>query len=350
MARKQDYLTDTIEHLDIRTFDATPLIKAMHRSAFQARNLARACDIYDQMLRENVTIILCLAGSTVSAGMKKIYTDLLRCNSIDVVVSTGANMVDMDFFEALGFHHYIGSPHVNDEELRQLHIDRIYDTFIDEDELRICDETCKTIADGLEPRPHSSREIAAAMGASLVERNLGTDSIIRTAYELDVPIFIPSFSDCSAGFGFVAHQTEHPGKHCSHDSVADFRELTELKIRAGTTGLFIIGGGVPKNFAADTVVCAEILGEEAQMHKYAIQLTVADERDGALSGSTLKEAHSWGKVESGAEQMVWGEATLTLPILASHVYHTGLWKARKPKRLQKIFPKTVTPARAATVA
>jgi deoxyhypusine synthase len=99
----------------------------------------------------------------------------------------------------------------------------------------------------------------------------------------------------------------------------------------------MIGGGVPKNFVQDTVVAADILGVEAPMHKYAVQLTVADERDGALSGSTLKEANSWGKVDTGFEQMVYGEATLTFSILASYVYHKGSWKSREEKRLNQVF-------------
>jgi deoxyhypusine synthase len=339
---KKTYLQLPIEHLDIRTFDARPLVEGFRRCSFQARNLARACDIYEQMLREDVTIILCLAGSLISAGMKRIFVELLRCHAIDVIVSTGANMVDMDFFEALGFRHYLGSPLVENEALRQLHIDRIYDTYIDEDELRICDETMRIIADSLEPRPYSSRELTIAFGRYLAEHNLGQDSILRTAYELEVPIFLPSFSDCSAGFGFVAHQVAHPGHSCSHDSVADFRELTSLKAAVGETGMFIMGGGVPKNFTADTVVCAEILGKEVPMHKYALQLTVADERDGALSGSTLKEAHSWGKIDEEAEQMVWGEATLTLPLLASAIYHRGTWKKRQAKRLNRLFAQATT--------
>ena len=99
----------------------------------------------------------------------------------------------------------------------------------------------------------------------------------------------------------------------------------------------MIGGGVPKNFVQDTVVAADILGINAPMHKYAVQLTVADERDGALSGSTLKEANSWGKVDSGFEQMVYGEASITFPILASYAYHKGSWKYRKTKKLNQLF-------------
>jgi len=230
-----------------------------------------------------------------------------------------------------------------DAELRELMIDRIYDTFIDEQELRICDDTLKQIVDSLEPRPHSSREVIEAMGKYLADHGRtpaagNPDSIVFAAYEKGVPIFCPAFSDCSAGFGLVAHQHERQGKPMvSIDSAKDFYELTKLKIENPTTGLLMIGGGVPKNFAQDIVVAADILGVEASMHKYAVQITVADSRDGALSGSTLKEASSWGKVDLNQEQMVFAEATLALPLIAGYALHKGAAAARKGKHFNEVL-------------
>jgi deoxyhypusine synthase len=252
-------------------------------------------------------------------------------------VSTGANIVDQDFFEALGFRHYQGTPFADDNALRLAAIDRIYDTYIDEDELRICDDTVRRIAEELEPRAYSSREFIYEMGRYLDEQHPDAESIVLEAYRRDIPIFVPAFSDCSAGFGLVFHQVAHPDRHISIDSVKDFRELTAIKVHAGVTGLIMLGGGVPKNFVQDIVVSAEFLGYEAPMHQYAVQLTVADERDGALSGSTLKEANSWGKVDLALEQMVFGEATVTFPLLASYIYHKGSWRNRKPRAWAKLF-------------
>jgi deoxyhypusine synthase len=113
--------------------------------------------------------------------------------------------------------------------------------------------------------------------------------------------------------------------------------LTEIKIQSPVSGLFMIGGGVPKNFAQDTVICAEILGHPVDMHKYAVQITVADVRDGACSGSTLQEASSWGKVDIGYEQMVFAEATSVLPLIASYAYHRRLWQDRPQRRWSRIF-------------
>ncbi|MBI3735682.1 deoxyhypusine synthase [Candidatus Sumerlaeota bacterium] len=345
MAQKKDFLKQTIEHYDITKHDVVRVVEAMNAMAYSSRDLARAARIYDLMLNDKECgIILCLAGSLISAGLKKIFVDMIRNNMVDAVVSTGANIVDQDFFEALGFRHYIADDRLkaglDDDKLRDLHIDRIYDTLIDEDELRLCDETTQKVADELDPRPYSSREFIAEMGAWL-ERNGGAkcaDSIVFEAYQKDVPIFCPAFSDCSAGFGLVAHQAARGDKpRVSIDSVKDFHELTLLKVKNRETGIFMIGGGVPKNFTQDIVVCAEILGEDAPMHKYAVQITVADVRDGALSSSTLKEASSWGKVDTVYEQMVYSEATLAVPLIVGYAYQKRNWEARPARQWSRLL-------------
>ncbi len=335
---KNDFLRDPVKHIDIKSFDSTEIIEAMKNMSFTARDTARAADIFNRMIRDDeCTIILCIAGSTSAAGCMQIYVDMVKHNMVDVIVATGAAIVDMDFFEALGFKHYKGTPFVNDRKLRELYIDRIYDTFIDEEQLRVCDNIIKEIADSLTPRPYSSREFIKEMGRYLVDNEEKPDSLVQTAYEHDVPIFCPAFSDSSAGFGLVSHQVQNEENHVSIDSVKDFRELTEIKIKSPVSGLFMVGGGVPKNFAQDTVICAEILGKPSNMHKYAIQITVADVRDGACSSSTLKEASSWGKVDTVYEHMVYAEATSVLPLIISHVYHVRGWEGRWERKWSRIF-------------
>jgi len=331
---KQELLQKPIEHIDITHHNVVPLVEAMRHMSYSARDLARAADIYDRMLRDpDCGIILCLAGSLINAGLKKVFVDLIRNRMVDAIVSTGANMVDQDFFESLGFKHYIADESfksgTRDGELRQLMIDRIYDTLIDEEELRICDETTRKIADELEPWLEKNGKTAV-------------DGIVLEAYRQEVPIFVPAFSDCSAGFGLIAHQhARNDGPKVTLDSARDFYELTQLKIKTPQTGLFMIGGGVPKNFAQDIVVAADILGAEAPMHRYAIQVTVADVRDGALSSSTLKEANSWGKVDTAYEQMVYAEATLAVPLIAGYAWHKGAWKTRQARRFSRLF-ETIT--------
>ena len=335
---KKDLLTETIEHIDITSFNAVGMIESMSKMSFSARELASASMIFDRMVTDEAcTIVLALAGSTSAAGCMAVYSDMIRFNMIDAVVATGASIVDMDFFEAIGFKHYKGASEIDDSVLREAYVDRIYDTYIDENELQECDAAVKKIADQLPPGVYSSREFIREMGKYLVESAKKKNSLIQCAYESKVPIFCPAFSDSSAGFGLVQHQTEKPSGHVSIDSVKDFRELTHVKINASDTGLLIIGGGVPKNFIQDVVICAEVLGKEVPMHKYAIQVTVADPRDGACSSSTLKEARSWGKVESGNDQMVFCEGTIAVPILASYAYHQGNWKSRPRRNLADLF-------------
>jgi deoxyhypusine synthase len=286
------------------------------------------------------SIILVVAGSTSAGGCMDLYADLVKHNMVDAIVATGATIVDMDFFEALGHKHYQALEIPDDDTLRSLYIDRIYDTYIDEEALQQTDHTIALIAGRLEPVPHSSRAFIREMGRWLVENGKKENSLVKLAYEHDVPIFCPAFTDSSAGFGLVKHQVDamKAGRqYLTMDSIADFRELTDIKIKAGTTGLLMIGGGVPKNFTQDTVVCAEILGHDVDVHKYAVQITVADVRDGACSSSTLQEAASWGKVSTALEQMVFAEATSVLPLLASDAYHRGHWRERTERRFSKLF-------------
>ncbi|MFH2219219.1 MAG: deoxyhypusine synthase [Pseudomonadota bacterium] len=334
--KKSQYLAQPIEHIDIKKFNISEYVESMQHMAFTARDLFRAAKYLEQMvIDKDCTIMLGLAGSLISAGLKKVIIDMVECNMVDVIVSTGANIVDQDFFEALGFSHYIGSKYVDDNELRQLSIDRIYDTFIDEDQLKICDMTISEIANSIKPGAYSSREFIREMGRWLELNSKGENSIVYACYKKNIPIFCPAFSDSSAGFGLIHHQWNAKEDVVRIDSVKDFLELTKIKLDSKNSGIFLVGGGVPKNFIQDTVIAGEVLGFDTPMHKYAVQITVADERDGALSGSTLKEACSWGKVDTTYEQMVFAEATLAFPMIVGYVYHRKYWKERSEKQFSK---------------
>ena len=335
---KKSLLNTPVEHIDITSFDARKIIDSMSKMSFTSRDTANASKIYNEMLSDkNCSIFLTLAGSTSAAGCMNLYSDLIKYNMVDAIVATGASIIDMDFFEALGFKHYQGSQFKDDTELRNSYIDRIYDTYIDEEELQACDKTICDIANTLEPRAYTSREYIKEIGKFLKKKAKKKNSLIEMAYDNNVPIFCPAFTDSSAGFGLVMHQEQNPKEHITIDSIREFRELTEIKLQSKQSGLLMIGGGVPKNFVQDTVVCAELLGKKVDMHKYAIQITVADTRDGACSSSTLKEASSWGKVDITKEQMVFAEATSVLPLIASDAYHRANWKNRDRKNFSKIF-------------
>ncbi|MGI9626518.1 MAG: deoxyhypusine synthase family protein, partial [Longimicrobiales bacterium] len=234
---KHSLLSRPVRHLEMKDLDVRPLIDGYREMAVQSRTLAEASDIYSEMLADpDCAVILTLAGSLISAGLKEILVSLVEHNMVDAIVSTGANIVDQDFFEALGFHHYIapGSPEaplIADEALHELGIDRIYDTYIDEEELRLCDDATTSIFDSLDPGPYSSRKLIREFGRYLDEHHPEARSIVLSAFRKGLPIFVPAFSDCSAGFGVVAHQAKalaNGAPHVSFDSGRDFYELTRL--------------------------------------------------------------------------------------------------------------------------
>ena len=327
-------LKKTVEHIDITKYDVTDLVNELRSTSFTSREIYNACQLYKQMLEEEeLTVILTIAGSTQAAGCLKLYRDLVRYNMVDIIVATGASIIDMDLFEGLGNKHYIGSSKADDNILREEYIDRIYDTFISEDDLKQVDNFIAEFANKISDTTMSSREFLNKLGWHLRTSN----SLVQECYKEDVPIFCPALNDSAAGIGLLMHQTNNPDSHLVIDSIKDLRELTYLKVEMQNTGLFMVGGGVPKNFAQDIVVAAESIGHRVPMHQYAIQLTVADVRDGACSSSTLDEASSWGKVDNSNTQMVYGEATSTLPIIANYAYNNVNLENRKRRKLHELF-------------
>ena len=336
---KKSLLQTEISHIDITSFDARSIIDKMGQMSFSSRDLSRACAIFNRMLKDRQsTIVLSIAGSTQAAGCMQLYADMIKYNMVDAVVATGASLVDMDFFEACGYKHYRAEKILDDQVLREYYVDRIYDTYIDEVELTLLDHVICDIANELPPVPMTSRGFLAEMGRWLADGHAKkSDSLLELAYKHHVPVFCPAFSDCAAGFGLMQHQIARPKQCVTIDSVGDFRELSQILLESERSGLFIVGGGVPKNFSQDAIIGIEKFGKPPGMHRYAIQVTVADARDGALSGSTLKEACSWGKVDTVYEQMVFAEATTVVPLIVSDAYHRGYWKDRKPRHFSKLF-------------
>src|SRR4051794_30813746 len=253
--RKAELLSSVVEHVDITSFDARPIVDAMKKMSFTSRDLGRAAEIYNMMLADkDCSIFLVIAGSTSAGGCMDLYAELIRNNMVDAVVATGATIVDMDFFEALGHKHYQALEIPDDDTLRSLYIDRIYDTYIDEEQLQETDHTIAEIANALEPKPYSSRAFIREMGKWLMANGKKENSLVKLAYEHDVPIFCPAFTDSSAGFGLVKHQVDamKAGKpYMTLDSIADFRELTDLKIEAGAAGPPMVGGGGPHQLPHD---------------------------------------------------------------------------------------------------
>jgi deoxyhypusine synthase len=280
----------------------------MLKTGFQGRKLAEAVEVWREMLEEKeITIVMGLSGAIVPAGMGKIISFFIKERMIDCLVSTGGNIFH-DIHEALGGKHYLGTHNVDDAELRACDIDRIYDIFAEDKMFIYTESIIGKFARELEPRTCSSREFIYLLGKEIAKN--GKESIITTAYEYKVPIFVPAFSDSSMGIGLLH-------SNLFIDQMKDVEEIVQIMRKAKNTGAVYIGGGVPKNFIQQAKLIARHLRKDHRGINYAIQFTTDSAQWGGLSGSTFEEAISWGKVSKNAKKVqVYVDATIALPIVS----------------------------------
>lgn len=328
--RKRQLLADPIQQLDLeKVKNVADLLDQYARTSIQARNLGLSAQVLERMLtdEERPTILLGLAGPLIAAGLRKVIRDLIHYNLVDVVVSTGA-ILYQDYYAAKGGIHATGTPDADDAELRDLLIDRIYDTYVDEERFQEFDTAIGRFADTLEPRGYSSREFLWHLAGTLQDEN----SILATARKKGVPIFCPAINDSSIGIGLTEHY--HVAKKMNRpkitlDSIRDNYELTQIVVKSSRTSAVYVAGGVPKNYINDSVVMSYIFGRETGGHKYAIQVTTDVPHWGGLSGSTLSEARSWGKVNKKANYaMAFVEPSVSLPLLVGYALQKKLYKNR----------------------
>lgn len=350
MSEKSDYLKEAVAHLDISLYNVVPLVRAMRQTGLAARDLACAADIYDTMLCDHAcAIILCLSGPLVGVGLKKVFADAIQYNMADAIVAAEATIIDQDFFEALGFHHYLAAEPFRtgsrDAALRQLDIDRIGDTLIDAQQLRIRDETLKTIARQMPPGEYSSRQLICRMGAYLDEQEQKpADSIIYEAYKAGVPIFCPPPSQsppsAAAGFRAVAHQVAGKEQTAVFEAAKDFRELARMEDEADGVGLLTIGGAA-REFVRNLDTSAKGLGIDLQTPRYAIQLAVADARDGGRAQNTLREAAGPDRLDPCQQQTLYTEASLAVPLVFGYAYHLAHWLGRSRRNYNRLLDERV---------
>lgn len=331
--RREDFLAEPVKHIKINgKLTVDQLIQQFKNAgAFGAGRLSTACDIYERMLRdEGCTIFLALAGAVVPAGLRTLIADITRKRLIDVIVSTGANMVH-DAIEALGGHHYKGHWAVDDWLLYKHHIYRIYDVLVPEEDFSRLDykvaEMYEEIAAERRGESLSSREFAWELGKRLNDPN----SILRAAYEANVPIFLPAVRDSEFGFIHWLHAVkENARSKLVLDAFKDVPEIVEICRESQRNGMIVIGGGVPRN----TVQSAALATKKGL--DYAIVITMDRPETGGLSGSTLSETVSWGKVKSKADKvMVIGDAMIVFPIIvASAIERLGENFDRLGKRFE----------------
>ncbi|MEM0448387.1 MAG: deoxyhypusine synthase family protein [Methanomassiliicoccales archaeon] len=332
MVKRSDVLKEKVKAIDFdKITTVADLVEAYKDSSIQSRALATCAIVYEKALsdKSRPTIILGLAGPLVAAGLRKVIADMVKFGIVDAIVSIGA-IPYQDFYQARGYHHWKTSPRTDDLALRELFIDRIYDTLVDENKFRETDAYIGKIAGELEPRAYSSREFMSILGQ---ECEKDKASILGNAYKYGVPIFVPALNDSSIGIGLTGLYVERrrAGKDFMRiDPIRDNWELTQLKIHADKTAVIYIGGGVPKNYIQQTEVICETLGYDKGGHHYAIQITQDTPQWGGLSGCTFEEAQSWGKINRDAEKSVaYVEASIGLSLLVGYILQKKLWKGRK---------------------
>jgi len=298
------------------------MVHRFSEMSMQARNLGVASQIMERAMTDPVrpTIFLGLAGPLIAAGLRETIRQLVDRGMVDVIVSTGAVMYQ-DYYQSQGGRHHKGDPRMDDSYLRSLHIDRIYDTLIDDDVVMDCDHKINAFMESLPPGVYSSSEFTARWGETIEDGS----SILATAARKGVPVFIPAINDSSIGIGMTPYVNDrlHLGsdERVVMDSIKDNALITDIIVNSPATAGMYIGGGVPKNFINDAVVMATFTtGKEDSGHSYVIQISTALMQDGGLSGSTLSEAKSWGKVEKEANTaMVFSEASIALPLLVGYL-------------------------------
>lgn len=319
--QKRSILSQRVEpiRLNSRT-SVADLVEAMGSMSIQARNIGTCAQVLDSLYKDKgrPTVFLGLAGPLIAAGLRQVIRDLIVGGYVDVVVSTGA-ILYQDIYQARGFGHYRGTPQADDVRLRDLRIDRIYDTYVDEEKFWETDKWCGRVADELEPGNYSSRAYLEYLGSKLDDE----ESIVCQCHRLGIPIFSPALNDSSIGIGLTDHyhRCRQEGREgIAIDSIRDNYELTQIVIESRQTAAIYVAGGVPKNYINDSIVMAYIFNQE-RGHDYAIQVTTAVTQDGGLSGSTLGEAQSWGKIDRKARYaMAWVEPSVSLPLLAGFVF------------------------------
>jgi deoxyhypusine synthase len=330
-AMKAKILSMEVKQIDLDKIGSIDqLVDAFGQASIQARNVGGCAEVMERMLTDpdRPTIILGLAGPLIAAGLRKVIRDMIEHKLVDVIVSTGA-IFYQDFYQAQGFRHSVGTPKADDRALRDLYIDRIYDTYVDEDSFWRLDCSIGQFADSLPPGRYSSREFLQILGETVDDPN----SILGTAARYNVPVFSPALNDSSIGIGLTEHYHRCVKENRDGlviDAIRDNYELTQLVVKSPCTAAIYVAGGVPKNFINDSVVMAYIFGLDTGGHRYAVQMTTDVPHWGGLSGSTLSEATSWGKVSKKATHcMAFVEPSVSLPLIAGSIIKKGVAKNRR---------------------
>ena len=336
MVRKREVLSNPVRTIEVGKKSVSRLLDEMAQTGFQGKKLGEVAKIWTEMTsRKDLTIFMGLAGSLSTTGQWKIVRWLIEKRYVDVLVSTGANISE-DLLEAIGYGYYQGTWLANDEELLRLKIDRFYDVYADEYQYRKLEDLILKFASGLDDKlVYSTREFLWLFGE--YQSKKGIRSITAAAYERKVPVYSPGLID--SGYGVALSLLKRKGKLIRLDQTKDMEELAKIAEKTRRTGVVYLGGGVPK----DTIQLATVIkslvkgGEEETPHDYAIQITADSPQWGGLSGCTLEEAVSWGKIAPDARKAtLYCDVTLALPIIV-HAINERVQRRVDPPDLEWVF-------------
>jgi deoxyhypusine synthase len=314
---KQDILS-----VPTRPFDptgagkASAILERMQGTAFQGKNLGLAFEVWKKMLADDCTIMMGMSGAMIPAGMRRLVVSMIQNRLIDCLVSTGANFFH-DLHETKGNYHYQGSHQMDDVVLAENLVDRMYDVLADEEKFREHDQWIGQFAAALDQsRPYTTREFLNLLGHEL-GKGAREDGIVSAAAKAGIPLYCPAVADSSIGIGIAANRYAG-GNRFTFDVIGDVIETARIAAESKATGVIYFGGGTPKNFVQQTEVTAIIMNTGVTGHKYAVQVVTDSPHWGGLSGCTLEEAQSWGKISKDASMVTCHcDSTIAMPILVS---------------------------------
>jgi deoxyhypusine synthase len=327
----ESYFNKKLEPIKVKEKSISQLLAEMSRTAYQGRKLGEAVDVWENMVKaKDLTIVMGLAGSMSTAGQWTIVNWLMEKHFIDVLVSTGANMSE-DIVDAMGFGYWQGSHMVDDEALLKADVNRYYDVFGKETDYRKMEELVTDFVMTLKTDyPYSSAEFFYLLGKYLSKKKI--PSMAAVAYENGVPIFSPAMVDSAYGETFL--MAKNQGHNVILDSVKEFDQFVTIGTKTKDVSVIYIGGGVPKDLTQLIAISVSpqtndqgVPGRDGHLrkglqeyyypHKYSIQITADAPQWGGLSGCTLEEAISWGKInsESDTRAVCYCDATIALPLV-----------------------------------
>ena len=316
------------------------LVEIYSRTGYNGRQLGEAAKLFAKMIKDNATICLTVSGAMTPVGFGGIFKTLIERGFVDWIITTGANVYHEDHF-AWGFPVKQGHFQVDDMKLYEKEIVRIRDVFIKFYETLESEDQViqKMFKENFIDKPFTSAEFCNMIGKISKEKAKHPDrSFVATAYEYDVPVYVSTLKDSSLALNLAVHRLRD--KVYNLDFVREIIEQGAILHNSKKSGIIELGGGVPKNTAQQTgPLLDQILRRDNGGQDYIVQITDARPDTGGLSGATLQEGKSWGKVQHAHQDMitVYADATIAFPILALYVISNQ--KPRKPKRIYKKLDK-----------